>query len=154
MTKQQIKALWKLCFDDSDAFIDMYFRLRYNDEVNIAIESGKEVVSALQMIPYPMTFCGEQIPTSYISGACTHPDFRGNGVMRELLSQAFARMRYNRVVPVSYTQLDVYKRQGSGRTGASTASNASNLVHASLRKVSKSASALFLKSLNSFCCCF
>ena len=98
MTKQQIKALWKLCFDDSDAFIDMYFRLRYNDEVNIAIESGKEVVSALQMIPYPMTFCGEQIQTSYISGACTHPDFRGNGVMRELLSQAFARMRYNRVV--------------------------------------------------------
>ena len=40
MTKQQIKALWKLCFDDSDAFIDMYFRLRYNDEVNIALESG------------------------------------------------------------------------------------------------------------------
>ena len=64
MTKQQIKALWKLCFDDSDAFIEMYFRLRYNDEVNIAIESGKEVVSALQMIPYPMTFCGEQIQTS------------------------------------------------------------------------------------------
>ena len=117
MTKQQIKALWKLCFDDSDAFIDMYFRLRYNDEVNIAIESGKEVVSALQMIPYPMTFCGEQIQTSYISGACTHPDFRGNGVMRELLSQAFARMRYNRVVlstliPAEPWLFDYYARMG------------------------------------------
>ena len=117
MTKQQIKALWKLCFDDSDAFIDMYFRLRYNDEVNIAIESGKEVVSALQMIPYPMTFCGEQIQTSYISGACTHPDFRGNGIMRELLSQAFARMRYNRVVlstliPAEPWLFDYYARMG------------------------------------------
>ena len=41
----------------------MYFRLRYNNEVNIAIESGDEVISALQMLPYPMTFCGKQIQT-------------------------------------------------------------------------------------------
>ena len=27
--KEKVKALWKLCFDDSDQFIDMYFRLRY-----------------------------------------------------------------------------------------------------------------------------
>ena len=24
--KEKVKALWKLCFDDSDQFIDMYFR--------------------------------------------------------------------------------------------------------------------------------
>ena len=27
--KEKVKALWKLCFDDSDQFIDMYYRLRY-----------------------------------------------------------------------------------------------------------------------------
>lgn len=97
MIREKVKALWRLCFDDSEEFIDMYFRLRYNNEVNIAIESGKEVISALQMIPYPMTFCDKIIQTSYISGACTHPDYRGNGVMRELLSQAFARMAYNNI---------------------------------------------------------
>ena len=84
MIKEKVKALWKLCFEDSEAFIEMYFRLRYNNEVNIAIESGDEVISALQMLPYPMTFCGKQIQTSYISGACTHPDYRGKGVMKEL----------------------------------------------------------------------
>ena len=72
--KEKVKALWKLCFDDSDQFIDMYFRLRYKSEINVVIESGNEVISALQMLPYPMSFCGKQVATSYISGACTHPD--------------------------------------------------------------------------------
>jgi predicted acetyltransferase len=39
-----------------------------------------------------MTFCGTTIQTSYISGACTHPDYRRKGTMHELLLQAFARM--------------------------------------------------------------
>ena len=68
--KEKVKALWKLCFDDSDQFIDMYFRLRYKSEINVVIESGNEVISALQMLPYPMSFCGKQVATSYISGAC------------------------------------------------------------------------------------
>ena len=95
MIKEKVKALWRLCFDDSETFIEMYFRLRYNNDVNIALTSGEEVIAALQMLPYPMTFCGTTIGTSYISGACTHPDYRGNGVMRELLSQAFMRMVQN-----------------------------------------------------------
>ena len=89
--------MWKVCFDDSEEFVEMYFRLRYKTEVNVAIKSGDEVISALQMLPYPMTFGGETVQTSYISGACTHPDFRSKGVMRELLSQSFARMLRNGV---------------------------------------------------------
>ena len=98
MIREQVKSLWKLCFDDSEAFIELYFRLRYNNEVNLAIQSGEEVIAALQMLPYPMTFCGQTVPTSYISGACTHPDYRSKGVMRELLSQSFARMLRNGVL--------------------------------------------------------
>lgn len=93
--REKIKALWKRCFNDSTAFIDMYFQLRYTDEVNVAIQKDTEVISALQMLPYPMTFCGHIVQTSYISGACTHPDFRGKGTMRELLKLAFDRMFQN-----------------------------------------------------------
>ena len=117
MIKDKVKALWKLCFDDSQAFIDLYFRLRYNNEVNMAILDGEEVISALQMIPYPMTFCGKEIQTSYISGACTHPDHRGNGTMRNLLSQAFARMANEGVmlstlIPAEPWLFDYYARLG------------------------------------------
>ena len=52
MIKEQVKSLWKLCFDDSEAFIELYFRLRYNNEVNLAIQSGEEVIAALQMLPF------------------------------------------------------------------------------------------------------
>lgn len=71
--REQVKKLWKLCFNDSDEFTEMYFRLRYNNEVNIAIQSGEEVIAALQILPYPMTFGGKEISTGYVSGACTHP---------------------------------------------------------------------------------
>lgn len=95
--REKVKKLWKLCFSDNDEFIDMYFNLRYNSEVNVAIESGDEVIAALQMLPYPITFHGNSVPTAYISGACTHPDYRSRGVMRELLSQAFGRMYRNNI---------------------------------------------------------
>lgn len=115
--KEQVKELWKLCFQDTDAFTDMYFRLRYSEDVNIVIEREGKVVSALQMIPYPMTFCGHTVRTSYISGACTHPDFRGCGVMRELLAQAHTRMRSNGVafstlIPAEPWLFDYYARMG------------------------------------------
>ena len=117
MIKEQVKSLWKLCFDDSEAFIELYFRLRYNNEVNLAIQSGEEVIAALQMLPYPMTFCNKIVPTSYISGACTHPDYRAKGVMRELLSQSFARMLRNGVlfstlIPAEPWLFDYYTRMG------------------------------------------
>lgn len=116
-TREQVKSLWRLCFNDTEAFIEMYFRLRYNKDVNIAIQSGEEVIAALQMLPYPMTFCGGQVPVSYVSGACTHPDFRSRGVMRELLSQAFATMYRNEVlfstlIPAEPWLFDYYARSG------------------------------------------
>lgn len=117
MIKEQVKSLWQLCFDDSEEFVEMYFRLRYNNEVNVAIESGNEVIAALQMIPYPMTFCGAEVQTSYISGACTHPDYRGNGVMKELLSQAFTKMQHNEVcfstlIPAESWLFNYYAKMG------------------------------------------
>lgn len=117
MIREKVKDLWKLCFDDTEEYLDMYFRLRYNNDVNIAIQSGEEVIAALQMLPYPMTFDGKEIKTSYISGACTHPDFRSRGVMHELLSQAFTRMLHNDVavstlIPAEPWLFEYYARHG------------------------------------------
>ena len=117
MFKQQIKELWRLCFNDSEAFTELYFTHRYNNEVNICIQSGEMVISAMQTLPYPMTFCNNTIPTAYVSGACTHPDYQGRGVMRELLSQAFGRMQSQGVllstlIPATDHLFDYYKKSG------------------------------------------
>lgn len=92
MLKEDTKELWKLCFDDTEEFIELYFNERYRDDINMTIYDDTQLISALQMLPYPMTYCDRLISTSYISGACTHPDFRSKGTMKQLLSESFERM--------------------------------------------------------------
>lgn len=60
-TKDEVKALWKLCFTDSDEFTDLYFDLRYKDDINMAVREDGKIISALQMISYPMTFAGRRL---------------------------------------------------------------------------------------------
>lgn len=117
MIKEDTKALWKLCFDDNEEFIDLYFSQRYEDKINMPIYDGSLLISALQMIPYSMTFCDQVISTSYISGACTHPDFRAKGVMKQLLSDTFQRMYESNVLlstltPAEEWLFDYYRKFG------------------------------------------
>jgi predicted acetyltransferase len=115
--RNQVKDLWKICFDDTDDFVNLYFNLRYNEEVNLYIKNGNQVISALQMLPYPFTYYQEELQSSYISGACTHPDFRNKGVMRKLLAEAFAKMSFNKVdvstiIPANDWLFDYYAQSG------------------------------------------
>ncbi|NDV84871.1 GNAT family N-acetyltransferase [Bacteroides sp. 51] len=115
--KEEVKELWKLCFDDNDEFVEMYFRLRYSSETTMTIQSGNKVVSSLQMPYYPMTFEGIEIQTAYISGACTHPDFRGKGVMSQLLAESFSRMVQKNIplsilIPANRGLYDYYAKTG------------------------------------------
>jgi predicted acetyltransferase len=115
--KEKIKALWELCFDDTKEFVDMYFRLRYTSGNTLCVESGDEVLSTLQALPYPMTYCGKLLRTTYIYAACTHPDYRGRGVMRHLLEQAFANMArtgvtFSTLIPATPELVDYYASMG------------------------------------------
>lgn len=98
MIRKEVKKLWKLCFNDDEKFMDMYFRLRYNNDTSLTLQSDGKVIAALHMLPYPMSLGDTEINTAYISGACTHPDYRSRGVMHQLLSQAFIRMFHQGIV--------------------------------------------------------
>ena len=72
--------------------MQLYFRLRYRDEINHYIEEDGRVVTALQLLPYPLHYLGRDLPTGYVSGACTHPAYQSRGLMRRLLCQTFQEM--------------------------------------------------------------
>lgn len=91
-TLQAAKELWNRCFHDDEAFTDFYFRRRYSDEIHMDIYEKGQMIAALQMLPYPMGWQGRIIPMAYISGACTHPDFRKQKVMRRLLNKTHRKM--------------------------------------------------------------
>lgn len=92
-TKDATRQLWKCCFDDSEEFVNLYFEHRFPESVNHVLEQDGQLVAALQAIPYTMTVgrCA-QVPIAYVSGACTHPDYRRQGWMRRLLAQAHRSM--------------------------------------------------------------
>ena len=83
----ETRHLWERSFADPRAFIDLYFREKYRKERNEVIVRDGRVVSALQKLPYPMTYGGRMLPASYISGACTDENYRRRGLMGELLRQ-------------------------------------------------------------------
>lgn len=88
----ETRHLWERSFADPRAFIDLYFREKYRKERNEVIMRDNRVVSALQKLPYPMTYGGRMLPASYISGACTDERYRRRGLMAELLNQTHRAM--------------------------------------------------------------
>jgi predicted acetyltransferase len=92
MERQQ-KDLWKTCFGDSDAFIDLYSRTRYTPGVLCAdVEEGR-LLAMLHRLPYTLWLNGQEQQAEYISGACTHPDFRGQGRMHRLIERSWEAAR-------------------------------------------------------------
>lgn len=97
--REETRLLYDLCFKDSPAFTELYFRERYSDERNIAMYADEQLVSCLQLIPYSMTYCGTGcVAMNYISAACTHPDYRGRGWMNQVLLKSL-RVSYQTNVP-------------------------------------------------------
>ena len=94
----ETRHLWERSFADPRAFIDLYFREKYRKERNEIIVRDGRVVSALQKLPYPLTYGGRMLPASYISGACTDEDYRRRGLMGELLAQTHRTMRSENAV--------------------------------------------------------
>jgi GNAT superfamily N-acetyltransferase len=92
MERQQ-KDLWKTCFGDSDAFIDLYFRTRYTPDVLCADVEEGHLRAMLHRLPYALWLNGEMQPAEYIAGACTHPDFREQGRMHRLIEQSWLAAR-------------------------------------------------------------
>jgi len=113
--KQQIIDLWKISFDDTDDFIRLWFDHVYKDDQTLIIRQNGQIVSALQILPCEMTYCGTTVPIGYICGVCTLPAERGKGYMSRLMHQAVATMQ-NRgyalavLIPASPQLFDLYRR--------------------------------------------
>ena len=113
----ETRHLWERSFADPRAFIDLYFREKYRTERNEIIVRDGCVVSALQKLPYPMTYGGHMIPASYVSGACTDESYRRRGLMGELLDQTHRAMlaentMFSFLIPATTELFTYYAKYG------------------------------------------
>lgn len=91
--KEEIKRIWKECFDDSPQYVDMYFDRVYNDADGMVLQRGDKVVSSLLLQRYRMMIGSSEVPVSYIAGAATRRNARGNGYMSQLMIDALHESR-------------------------------------------------------------
>lgn len=114
----QLKILWKLCFPkDSKPFIDFYFDKIYKNDETLIYLVEEKVLASFQIIPYPIKNQEQIKLAGYISGAMTHPDHRGTGIMSKMLEYSFTVMQekgydYSFLIPQEEWLFDYYMRFG------------------------------------------
>lgn len=93
--RDEMKRLWTESFDDSPEYVDMFFSRAYRDCDVLCKrrETDDELLSALLLQPYKMTFHGIEVGADYICGAATYRNHRGKGYMASLLIDALKESR-------------------------------------------------------------
>jgi GNAT superfamily N-acetyltransferase len=111
------KYLWKLCFGDSDKFIDFYYANRYKqDETALLLQDG-EILAMLTMLPVKIESSGRSYNAAMLYAIATHPEYRNRGYATLLIDFAHQYLKENRIaftllVPAGKQLFKFYQRQG------------------------------------------
>ncbi|MBD8348929.1 GNAT family N-acetyltransferase [Dysgonomonas sp. HGC4] len=116
-TAPEVRSMWKICFEDTDEYMDLYFSRQYRDENTLIYWVDNKAVASLQMIPYSIRFYGEVIPFYYLAGLCTLSEYRNKGYMGKLIRESFSIMRARNIplsilVPAEEWLFGYYERYG------------------------------------------
>ncbi|MDR1681120.1 MAG: GNAT family N-acetyltransferase [Prevotellaceae bacterium] len=113
----ELKHIWEVCFDDSEAYTDLYFSHVYAPENTLVHTVAGRAVAMLSLLPATLVTPAGTRKARYVYAVATLPAFRGKGFSRQLLAQADARMRAEGcelavVMPASDTLVGFYAQQG------------------------------------------
>lgn len=90
-TRADIPALrenWRLSFGDGEAYLDFFFSRRFEPRLTpVAVADGR-LVAQLFLLPALLVSDGDSCEVYYLFAAATHPQYRGLGIMAQLLREA------------------------------------------------------------------
>lgn len=114
---ESLKALWQTAFDDTKESLDFFFRNTVSSERVLAAFDGGEPVSVLYMLESEIAAKGKAYSAYYIYAVCTHPRYRGKGLMKSLFSELFKvaagrGIDYLFLVPEEEYLFGVYEKLG------------------------------------------
>lgn len=117
--KSDLERLWRSCFGSSQATIRFFFENRYVPENCLVYvdETVRRPVAMLHLLGTTISEDGGLVPSQYIYAACTRPDYRRQGIMRELIEMAqklgnYRRLKYSVAVPGEPRLFRYYSRYG------------------------------------------
>lgn len=114
---ESLKALWQTAFDDTKESLDYFFKNTISPERVLAVFDGSAPVSALYMLESDILNNGKSYSAYYIYAVCTHPDYRGKGLMKKLFKELFGiaksrKIDYLFLVPEEEYLFGIYERLG------------------------------------------
>ena len=80
----QLRDLWKEAFDDTDAFLDLFWGIAYDADHCCCIRTQGRVVAALYWLD--VSYRGQKL--AYVYAVATAKDCRGQGLCRQLMAGA------------------------------------------------------------------
>lgn len=83
MQTSALKALWTECFGNQDGWIDDFFQTAFHPEQVCSLTREGRLAAGLTWMEIR---CGGQ-KLAYLYAVATHPDFRRQGLCRELMTQ-------------------------------------------------------------------
>lgn len=102
--KQQFRNLWDISFNDTKEFSDWLFDTRFVPQYSAVIEEDNGFISSeVQSLPICLRVRDELIPSAIMIGACTHPDFKRRGYMKELYTYYMNMVREMGIVLCPHT---------------------------------------------------
>ena len=112
-----LKTLYLDCFDESKAAAEVMFGSVLDVSCAYAAVTSGEIVSALYLLPCEIALDGKTAKAHYLMGACTAHEYRGRGIMKELIAYALddAKRRgdvFSILEPASESLYDYYAKIG------------------------------------------
>ena len=141
---ENLKALWNTAFDDSKESIDSFFAKTVSPERVLAVFKEGKPVSALYMLESEIIKDNKAYSAYYIYAVCTHPDFRGKGLMKSLFEELFkvAKSRnidYLFLVPEEEYLFNIYEKLGfkKGFSYSEKAASKKDFINGRKNKIQK-----------------
>ncbi|MCX5780702.1 MAG: GNAT family N-acetyltransferase [Firmicutes bacterium] len=112
------KEIWKLCFGDSDLYIDFYYANHYKAEETMLLLDGAEIACMLTMLPIE-TIAADQCrwASAMLYAIATHPQYQRRGLATQLINNTHDYLRqkekvFSLLVPSQAPLFDFYSLQG------------------------------------------
>ena len=114
---ENLKALWQTAFDDNKESLDSFFEKTVSPERVLAVFEEGKPTSALYMLESEIVKDKKTYSAYYIYAVCTHPEYRGKGLMKSLFEELFevAKSRdvdYLFLVPEEEYLFNIYGKLG------------------------------------------
>ncbi|MDD4754067.1 MAG: GNAT family N-acetyltransferase [Desulfitobacteriaceae bacterium] len=112
------KEIWKLCFGDSDNFIDFFFKHKYKEDETVLLLHDGEVAARLTMLPMQIVAADRHIlNTVMLYGIATHPNYQGRGFATRMMGYTHQYLKeknnaFSVLVPAEKHLFDFYQKQG------------------------------------------